>query len=80
MDHRNKCTYRITVAANKGAPTVQLKDSTKSSFNFQWIEWQADALTSILPATNAAPLWLGTYTGSWPNPIKTFTAVVAPTG
>jgi hypothetical protein len=65
-----KCTYRLDVAKDKGAPGFKLGTTTFVAFNLQWIEWEAASLTQIVPKVDATPFFLGTYAASWPMPIK----------
>jgi hypothetical protein len=65
-----KCTYRLDVAKDKGAPGFKLGTTTFVTFNLQWIEWEAASLTQIVPKVDATPYFLGTYAASWPMPIK----------
>lgn len=71
----SKCTHLITVPAAIGAPSFSLVRAEFTNFQFQWSEWDVSSMPSgaFLPAVSQAPSYLGTYTGNFPNPIKTLT-------
>lgn len=67
-----KCTYKFEVAADAGAPSFKVKESTFVKFNLHWLEFENAQLTSSVAETSANPWNLGDVTGKWPMPIKKY--------
>jgi len=59
----NKCTYIAIVSSSMGAPAFQLTWAAWTNFQFHYVEW-TDGQVTYIPAANALPGWLGTYTAS----------------
>jgi hypothetical protein len=61
------------VTGGQGAPGFLLQKADWKQWQFHWAEWDVSAMSSgaLLPATSSSPSFLGTYTGNFPNPIKT---------
>lgn len=50
-----------------------LTKASFTKFNFQWAEWEGGALTAgtqLTAQTDATPLFLGTVSKEWPNPMS----------
>jgi hypothetical protein len=45
-----KCTYIVTVAAEKGAPAFKLKDANYFEFQFHYVEWANIDMTYMISA------------------------------
>mgnify|MGYP000893259766 CR=1 FL=1 len=72
---RHKCTYVMTIATGKGAPAFKLTQSDNSLWQFQWVEWDAAAVTgdAFLKASEDAATLTGQYTASsFLNPVVKF--------
>ena len=71
----DKCTFQVASVAAKGAAQVVLTKAGLTKFNMQWAEWESGLLTdgSIgVKMTDTTPLFLGTVTKAWPNPLKSW--------
>lgn len=63
LNGKSKCTHQVVVAANKGAPAINLKTAPWVKWQFQWVEWDSEAMTGdmVLNVANLTPAFLGKF-------------------